>query len=293
VAAEWKSPGDWNLLTLKTILSMRLNMAAEPRRIHPAMYIAGVVVILLGVYAQYVLNIGTVGSFLLAYGLPLAVVRALWWDGIAGNALRNNTSALRYGLAYYGIFTAIGIIGSLAVVYALTALDPSAVGLLQQPNPVLNVPPDVALVMVFVSILVVGPAEEVLFRGFVFGGLVSLTGGRHWVAMAFASSVLFAMAHLYYALVYGIASAVPFVELVAFAMAMAAAFHFSGGNLLVPAMIHGVYDASGFIGVAVSLDVGTALRIGMLILGLIFAVTFSRQGKFPTGDQGTSPSTHV
>jgi membrane protease YdiL (CAAX protease family) len=268
-------------------------MGSEPRRIHPARYLVGVAVIFLGIYAQYVINLGTVGSFLLVYGLPLAVVRALWWDGIAGNARRHNTTALRYGLAYYGIFTAIGIIGSLAIVFALTALDPSAVGLLQQPNPVLNVPPDVALIMVFVSLLVVGPAEEVLFRGFLFGGLVSLAGGRHWVVLALASSVLFAMAHLYYALVYGIASAVPFVELVAFGMAMAAAFHLSGGNLLIPSLIHGAYDASGFIGVAVSLDLGSALRIGMLIVGLIVAVTFSRQGRFPSGDQGTSPSTHI
>ena len=35
---------------------------------------------------------------------------------------------------------------------------------------------------------------------------------------------------------------------------MSATYYLSDGNLIIPAIIHGIYDATGFIGVAVSQD---------------------------------------
>lgn len=66
--------------------------------------------------------------------------------------------------------------------------------------------------------------------------------------LAFLSSVFFAAVHLYYALTYGVASLIPFVDIVAIGMALAITYYHSGGNLLIPALIHGVYDATGFFG---------------------------------------------
>ena len=45
----------------------------------------------------------------------------------------------------------------------------------------LEISPSAALVMVAVSFLIIGPAEEFLFRGFMFGGLLSITKGRYWM----------------------------------------------------------------------------------------------------------------
>lgn len=156
----------------------------------------------------------------------------------------------------------------------LADFNPRALSLLHRPNPVLSTSPELAWLMVLASTLVVGPAEEYIFRGFVYGGLLSLLGVRHWLGFAFVSSVLFAVAHVYYALVYGVASLVPFSDLVIFGMAMASVHYLSGGNLLIPALIHGVYDATWFLGVATSPGVGAALRLAMIGVGLGVAVVF-------------------
>jgi hypothetical protein len=158
------------------------------------------------------------------------------------------------------------------VLLIIAVIDPSALNLLNRPNPVLNIPPDYAWIMVVFSMLVVGPVEEYIFRGFIYGGLLDLFKNQHWLSLAFVSSILFAAVHFYYIAVYGIASIVLLTNLVFFGMAMAATYYFSGGNLVIPAIIHGVYDATGFIGVATSLDIVIILRGAMILLGVIVAI---------------------
>jgi hypothetical protein len=53
---------------------------------------------------------------------------------------------------------------------------------------------------------------------------------------------------------------------------MAVTYYVSGGNLFIPALIHGVYDATGFLGIATSSAVGVTLRGLMLLIGLIVAL---------------------
>jgi membrane protease YdiL (CAAX protease family) len=118
----------------------------------------------------------------------------------------------------------------------------------------------------------VGPAEEYLFRGFVYGGLLTIFKGQHWISLAFISSILFGAAHLYYAIVYGVSSLLPFTDLVTFGMAMSITYYLSGGDLVIPAAIHGVYDATGFVGVAASPELGTLLRWSMTIVGILVAI---------------------
>jgi hypothetical protein len=179
---------------------------------------------------------------------------------------------VKFGLGYFGAFTVLSLIVGVFIVFLLLVFNPAAVNLLQKPNPVLQVSPRIAWLMVGVSFLVVGPAEEYLFRGFVFGGMLSVFGNRHWLSVALVSSIFFAGVHLYYAVVYGVASLVQFVDLVTFGMAMAATYYVSGGNLIVPALIHGAYDATGFIGVATSSAAGDQLRGLMILIGVIVAI---------------------
>jgi membrane protease YdiL (CAAX protease family) len=165
----------------------------------------------------------------------------------------------------------LGILISGAAFYIIVSFDPTAVNLLDRPCPVLNVPDYAAWIMVFASFLVVGPAEEYLFRGFIFGGLLSLFKDRHWLSLALVSSILFATAHLYYAVVCGVTSLIPFIDVLSFGIAMAITYYLSGGNLFIPAMIHGAYDATGFLGIAVSSGVGIFLRSSMIAIGVIVA----------------------
>jgi membrane protease YdiL (CAAX protease family) len=232
-------------------------------------YLLGLLIILGAAYSQYVLpSFGPALGFLVVYGLPIVAVSVLWGRNIIEKAGKKTWAALKLGLGFYGAFTALGLLASYAILFALTSFDPAALNLLHKPNPVLNVSTEYAWIMVALSLLIVGPAEEYLFRGFVFGGLLSLFKSRHWLTLSLVSSVFFAAAHLYYGLVYGVASALSFTDLVTFGIAMCVTYYLSGGNLLVPAVVHGVYDATGFLGVATSSQIGTVLRVLMLLIGI-------------------------
>ena len=236
-------------------------------------YLIGLLVLFASAYSQYLFGgFGLVLGALVVYGVPLLVITLLWGLTIVRKSLNNTYAALKYGLGFFGAFTVLGLFASILIFYVLATFDPNALNLLQRPNPVLNVSPEFAWIMVWFSLLVVGPAEEYLFRGFVYGGLLGLFKNRHWMSLAVVSSILFAATHLYYAVVYGLASAIQFTDLVTFGMAMASTYYLSNGNLLIPAFVHGAYDATGFIGVAVSADVGAQLRGYMLAVGILVAI---------------------
>jgi len=243
------------------------------RSITAKAYLFGLLVIFASAYSQYLIEeIPPVLNLFIVYGIPVLTASLLLGSTIIRRAFKNILTALKFGLGFFGAFTVLGTLTATVVFLIIVVLDPTAVNLLNRPNPVLNIPPESAWIMVWVSLLVVGPVEEYIFRGFVHGGLLNLFKNRHWLSLAFVSSILFAAAHLYYATVYEIASLVLFTDLAAFGMAMACTYHLSGGNLLIPAAIHGLYDATGFIGVAVSLDVGTFLRVLMILVGIIVAI---------------------
>lgn len=236
-------------------------------------YLIGILIIFASAYSQYLIGgFGPILGTFIVYGVPLLTVSLLWGSAIIRRAFSHTYTALKFGLGFFGAFTVLGVLASTVIFYIIVTLDPTAVSLLNKPNPVLQVSREFAWIMVWVSILIVGPVEEYLFRGFMYGGLLSLFKDRRWLSLAFISSILFAAVHLYYALVYGIVSLIQFTDLVTFGMAMAATYYLSGGNLLVPAMIHGAYDATGFIAVATSLDVGILLRGSMILIGIIVAI---------------------
>jgi membrane protease YdiL (CAAX protease family) len=239
-------------------------------------YIVGLVVIVVSVYSQYYFqsigfHLGLI-KLLLVYGIPILTITLLCGTTIIRKFFRNTLSALKYGLGLFGVFTALGILLAVVILIFLIAFNPSSVNLLNQPNPQLNVSPNVAWAMVVVSILVTGPAEEYIFSGFVFGRLFDILKNRRWLFVAFVSSLMFAAMHLYYATTYEIASLVQFADLVTFGMAMAGTYYLSGGNLFAPSLIHGVYDATAFVGVATSMEVTVRLRVLMILIGIAIAV---------------------
>ena len=107
-----------------------------------------------------------------------------------------------------------------------------------------------------------------------YGGLLSISKGRHWLPLAVVSSILFASAHAYYALTYGVASPVFFIQLITFGVAMAITYQWSGGNLLAIAVVHGLNDAIGFLGVATTRQIGLAAQGIFIAVGLVFAISY-------------------
>ncbi len=236
-------------------------------------YLIGLSIIFASAYSQYLIKgFGPILALLIVYGVPVSVASFLFGPAIVRRAFSHTYTALKFGLGLFGIFSLLGILTASAIFSVIVVVDPQAANLLQKPNPVLHVPHEFAWIMVWLSLLLVGPAEEYVFRGFVYGGLLRLFKNRHWLSLAFFSSLLFAAAHLYYALVYGIASLALFTELLAIGMALAVTYYLSGGNLFIPAIIHGLYDASGFMSVALSQEVGILLRMSMMLAGIVVAL---------------------
>jgi membrane protease YdiL (CAAX protease family) len=261
----------------------------------------GLFVIFATAYAQYVIAVGPIFSMFIVYGIPLFVTGFLWGPATMKKAFTHMRKALKFGIAFFGGFTLLGTLVAAAIFFLILGFDQAAVNLLNKPNPVLNISPEFAWIMVGVSLLVVGPVEEYLFRGFIYGGLLSLFKNHNWLSLAFLSSILFAAVHIYYALVYGIASLIAFIDVIAFGMAMAATYYLSSGNLFIPSIIHGVYDATAFIGVATSLDIGLLLRGFMILFGIIVAIALFTQnilGRWASRRQtiassGTSNGSHL
>jgi membrane protease YdiL (CAAX protease family) len=239
-----------------------------------SLYIVGVLVIFLAVYVPYFVPLGAITGHLVVYGVPIAVVSVIFGKQIFSRAGKNNKTALKQGFGLFSSFYALGLFLSIAALTIILVFNSSATQLLEKTNPVLEVSPLVAWIMIAVSMLVIGPAEEYLFRGFMYGGLLSISKGRYWLPLAVVSSVLFASAHAYYALTYGVASPVFFIQLVCFGVAMAITYKWSGGNLVAPAIVHGLNDAVGFLGVATTRQVGLIAQGIFLAVGFVFAVSY-------------------
>jgi membrane protease YdiL (CAAX protease family) len=102
--------------------------------------------------------------------------------------------------------------------------------------------PDVLLLLIPGAFLLIGPGEELLFRGVVQGRLRESFGPTAGVGIA---AVLFAAVHV--AAVVGSPEArlVSVAVLLLPSLVFGAAYEFTG-NLAVPALIHGAYDATLF-----------------------------------------------
>ncbi|MEM3403112.1 MAG: type II CAAX endopeptidase family protein [Nitrososphaeria archaeon] len=241
-------------------------------------YAAGVILILLGIYSQYLFNMrGLIYGTLVVYVLPSFIIYLLDGKRILSNSFKNLKTALRFGLGYFGIFSVAGLALAFFLLAVLFAFNPEIMDMITKPNPLLDITPDLAMAMVWFSFIVVGPFEEFLFRGFVFGGLADILKGKHWIYSALASSLIFSIIHLYYLFVFGIASIIQFSQITLFSLGMCGAYYKSGGNLIIPALIHGAYDATSFLIIALPENpfLGLELKISMIVAGFFVGVFYA------------------
>jgi membrane protease YdiL (CAAX protease family) len=242
------------------------------------LYIIGVVVIFAVIYSQYFISMKGAVVLLVVYGIPVVVTSLFFGRELLRRAGKNNKTAFKFGLGLFGTLNVIGYALSFIALLIITVLSPQTLDLLNRLNPALDVSSNLAWIMIIISFLIVGPAEEYLFRGFIYGGLLNLSKGKHGLPLAVASSLLFSFIHAYYAVTYEVASAVYFIQLFTFGLAMAVTYYWSDGNLLVPTLIHGAYDAIGFLGVALNdLTIALVLRIALMVIGVVFAVVYLPQ----------------
>ncbi|MCI4368161.1 MAG: CPBP family intramembrane metalloprotease [Thermoplasmata archaeon] len=211
-----------------------------------------------------------VSALLVVYGLPIAAFALLVGVAPLRRWRANLPSSSVEGLRWYGLFSLLTLIVLfiLGVLYEL--LDPSALALLTRPNPVLAGAASDPWFWIAFS-FVIGAVEETIFRGWVFGYWLT-RAPSDWKLHALWTSALFAGVHLYYGVTYLAAAPLQYSTLFLAGLGFAYAVRYSGGCLVIVALLHGADDASAFLAGTVSPVAGDALHYGLILLGLLFAL---------------------
>lgn len=204
-----------------------------------------------------------VGDLAVVYGIPVLSFALL----VGLDPLRHWADRMRLavveGLRWYGLLSLLALVVVLVLAVLYTAFDPSALQLLNRPNPALQQAVGNPWLYVALS-FVVGAFEETIFRGWIFGFWRGRGGS--WVVPAVWTSVLFAGVHLYYATTYGWAAPLIFPSLFLLGFAFAATYQASGGNLVVVALLHGANDATAFL-TLINPVVGDGLHYLVILVG--------------------------
>lgn len=186
----------------------------------------GARVVLSAVLLQGVAFGGTAAAYLRLRGLEFDYV------GVSVPDLREALwAASGYVLALVGAMAA----GAIAI---LAGLDPAQnrISELGQANP------EVFLLLVPISFLLIGPGEELLFRGMIQGRLREVFGPVPAIALA---SVVFAAAHVT-SLSGALGGRVITIALLLIPAVVLGVVYEYTGNLVVPALTHGAYNATLF-----------------------------------------------
>ena len=248
-------------------------------------YSVGVAVTVLAVFSQYfvpelfppslVLYGNLPGDVVVVYVVPVVAFALL----IGGASLRDwkarMGTATWEGLRFYGLLSLLGLLIFVVLYAVYSYIDPGALQLLNRPNPALQQASGNPWFFVGFSFLV-GAFEETIFRGFMLGYWRGRPGS--WMVPATWTSAVFAAVHLYYGTTYGIAAPLIFPSLFLLGFALAATYRFSGGNIVVPALLHGAHDAAAFL-TLVSLELGAILSYLLILVGgLVGLVHYLQNG---------------
>ena len=257
-------------------------------------YFLGVAITVFAVFSQYfvpqelpgtlVLYGNLPGDLLVVYGIPVIAFFLL----IGGDSLRDwkerMGTATWEGLRFYGLLSLLTLLVLFLMIIVYEIVDPAALGLLNRTTPVLQEARGNPWFFVGFS-FVIGAFEETIFRGFMFGYWRDRAGG--WLMPATWTSALFAAVHLYYGTTYGVAFPLFIPGLFLFGFAMAATYRYSGGNLVVPGVLHGAHDAFAFL-TLISPMLGAILSYLLILIGgLIGLIHYLSPESAP--DAGTIP----
>jgi membrane protease YdiL (CAAX protease family) len=208
------------------------------------------------------------GDLFVVYGIPVLAFALLIGFAPLENWYQRTGPAFYEGLGWFGALSILALVITAILLIVYGFLDPSAIKLLDKPNPALTQAQSDPWFWVGFS-FVVGAFEETIFRGWIFGFWRFRTS--NWISPALWTSAVFAGVHLYYGETYGAASGLIFPSLFLTGFAFAATYQATGGNLLVVALLHGASDATAFL-TLVSLTLGIVLHYVLILVGGILAL---------------------
>jgi membrane protease YdiL (CAAX protease family) len=255
----------------------------------PARYWVGVAITVLAIVSQYfvpeafpatlVLYGNLPGDLFVVYGLPVIAFALLVGGAPLRDWNRNMATAGREGLSWYGLLSLLALVVVAVLVVVYEAVDPAALNYLMKQNPALTQATGNPWFFVGLS-FVVGAFEETIFRGWIFG--YWRDRGGSWVLPATWTSVLFAGVHLYYGFTYGPAAPLIFPGLFLIGFAFAATYRFSGGNLVVAALLHGENDATAYL-TLINSEIADLIHYAVILAGALIAfVYYLRKMEAPT-----------
>lgn len=247
-----------------------------------ARYFAGLAITVLAILSQYFvpqalpatqfLYDNLPGDLFVVYGIPIIAFAFLVGGGPLRNWYRNLRTASWQGLRWFGLLLTLAFIVTIVLEVIYNAVDPAALKALSKVNPALQQAEGDPWFYVGFS-FVIGAFEETIFRGWIFGYWRDRRGT--WLVPATWTSAVFAGVHLYYATTYGPAYPLLFPSLFFAGFAFAATYQVSGGNLVVPAFLHGAYDATSYL-TLINETLGVVLRFGLIGVGLLIALLHYR-----------------
>ena len=248
---------------------------AGPRPAPLGRYFLGVVITVLAIFSQYfvpqtvpatLLLYGNLpGDLFIVYGVPILSFAVLVGGAPLRDWGRRMGTASWHGLRFYGLLSLLALFLFFLMAIAYEFIDPSALQLLNRPNPALEQASGNPWFFVGFS-FVIGAFEETIFRGFIFG--YWRDRGGSWLVPATWTSAVFAGVHLYYGTTYGVAAPLIFPSLFLMGFAFAATYRISRGNIVVPAVLHGTHDAFAFL-TLISLELGTILSYLLILVGAL------------------------
>lgn len=186
-------------------------------------------------------ELSTLGGVLLSTVLlqgvafPIVAVAYLRWRGLPYSFLRARLPSLRdLGYAVVGLIGAFALVILASNVISLLGLSPAG-----RADQDIITRPNIAIVMIPLAILVIGPGEELLFRGVI---QTTLTEEFPTPVAIVLASLAFAPAHI--PALTGSAAAIALSVSVLFlpSLVFGAVYEFSD-NLVVPSLSHGLYNA--------------------------------------------------
>jgi membrane protease YdiL (CAAX protease family) len=254
---------------------------ATDRAVPLGRYCLGVVITVVAILSQYFvppsfaparsLYDNLPGDLFVVYGIPVIAFSVLVGAGPLRNWAGRMGTATIQGLRWYGALSLLALVITLLLVIVYDAVDPSALQLLNRPNPALTQAAGNPWFWIGFS-FVVGAFEETIFRGWIFGYWQHRAAG--WVGPALGSSAIFAAVHLYYGTTYGLAAPLIFPSLFLIGFAFAATYRASDGNLVVVALLHGAFDAAAFYYAFINPTGGLIFRYAPILVGGLIALVY-------------------
>ncbi len=234
-----------------------------------------------GILSQYVVPAAWVlpgwGGFFeglfLAYGIGAIGFLVFVGIGPLRNYFRHNRAGAREGFRWYGILGVLSFVLVILLTVVYLAVDPRFEQLLTKSTSVAEAGASDPYFYMLFSIPV-GFIEEALFRGWLFGGALTLDGTARWRGHALWTTLVFTGAHVYYAQTYLEVSPLFYVQIFLLGLAFAMAYYKSGGNLLVVALLHASFDVISFASF-VDQDVSLGAHYGLLAACALFALALA------------------